>query len=131
MLFSILRNNAEKISVDFSVAVDEKDIRTQKEKLMDLISLAKNDYNISIDVDVSNLNEKEIKSKFESIFSNVYEANIFAENFAKEMQKTTEWVVEDDVFEDLNQLGVSANEMLNEFAKNREKIVFRLMNNED
>lgn len=123
-----LRNNAEKISVDFSVAVDEKDIKTQKEKLMDLISLAKNDYNISIDVDVSNLNEKEIKSKFESIFSDVYEANIFAENFAKEMQKTTEWVVEDDVFEDLNQLGVSANEMLNEFAKNREKIVFRLMN---
>ena len=126
-----LRKKIEKINVSFNIATDENDIKTQKQKLNELIVMANNDYNMKIKVDVEGMDAREIQNKFSEISQQMFDANIFAEHFAKQMQQATEWVVEDDIFEDLEQLGNKANDVLHELSLNRERIVFDLQKSQD
>lgn len=126
-----LRKKIEKINVSFNIATDENDIKTQKQKLNELIVMANNDYNMKIKVDVEGMDAREIQNKFSEISQQMFDANIFAEYFAKQMQRATEWVVEDDIFEDLEQLGNKANDVLHELSLNRERIVFDLQKSQD
>lgn len=126
-----LRKKIEKINVSFNIATDENDIKTQKQKLNELIVMANNDYNMKIKVDVEGMDAREIQNKFSEISQQMFDANIFAEHFAKQMQRATEWVVEDDIFEDLEQLGNKANDVLHELSLNRERIVFDLQKSQD
>lgn len=126
-----LRKKIEKINVSFNIATDENDIKTQKQKLNELVVMANNDYNMKIKVDVEGMDAREIQNKFSEISQQMFDANIFAEHFAKQMQQATEWVVEDDIFEDLEQLGNKANDVLHELSLNRERIVFDLQKSQD
>lgn len=126
-----LRKKAEKINVNFKIATDENNFKEQKNKLNELITLANNDYNMKIKVDVDGMDAKAIQDKFNEISSNIFEANIFAEHFAKQMQQATEWVIEDDILEDFQDLGNKANELFNQLALNRERLVFNLIKQED
>ena len=129
--YSDLRKKAEKVNVEFRASVDEKDIKTQKNKLNELIAIAKNDYNIKIGLNLDDLNSEQIQEKFHQISNEIFETNVFAENFAKSMQKATEWVVEDDIFEDLSQLGLKTTELFTDLAADREHIVYRLTKSTD
>lgn len=126
-----MRKNIESINVKFNLATDEKDIDTQKKSLNELVALANNDYNMNIKVNVEGMDAKEIADKFNEISQQMFDANVFAEHFAKQMQRATEWVVEDDIFEDLEQLGTKSNELMNELSLNRERIVFDLQKSQN
>lgn len=126
-----LRKKIEEINVKFNIATDDNDIKTQKQKLNELIVMANNDYNMKIKVDVEGMDAREMQNKFSEISQKMFDANIFAEHFAKQMQKAIEWVVEDDIFEDLEQLGNKANDVLHELSLNRERIVFDLQKSQD
>lgn len=78
-----LRKKAEKINVNFKIATDENNFKEQKNKLNELITLANNDYNMKIKVDVDGMDAKAIQDKFNEISSNIFEANIFAEHLRK------------------------------------------------
>lgn len=126
-----LRKKVESINVKFNIATQDKDIKTQKAKLKELVDLANNDYNLNIKVNIEGLSSEQVQNKFTEISTQIFDANIFSEHFAKQMQKATEWVVEDDIFEDFNQLGEEANNTLNNLALNRERIVFNLQKQQD
>ena len=126
-----LRERAGKIQLKFDIASNEGNIKEQRSKLNELVNLANNEYHMSIKVDVEKLDTNELQAKFNEIAENMFQTNIFSEHFAKQMQKSTEWVVEDDIFEDLNQLETKTNNLFNELALNREKIVIRLKNAQD
>lgn len=126
-----LRERAGKIQLKFDIASNEGNIKEQRGKLNELINLANNEYHMSIKVDVEKLDTNELQAKFNEVAENMFQTNIFSEHFAKQMQKASEWVVEDDIFEDLNQLETKTNNLFNELALNREKIVIRLKNAQD
>ena len=126
-----LRKKIETVNVKFNLATDEKNIKEEKNKLNELVTIAKNDYNMKIKVDVEGMDEKEIIRNFNEISQQLFDANIFSAHFAKMMQRATEWVVEDDIFEDLEQLGNKANDVLHELSLNRERIVFDLQKSQD
>lgn len=121
-----LRKKIEVINVKFNLATDENDFKEQKNKLNELVTLANNDYHMKIKVDVEGMNAKEIQEKFNEISQQLFDANIFAEHFAKVMQEATKYVVEDDIFKDLEQLGTKSTELLHELSLNRERVVFSL-----
>lgn len=126
-----LRERAGKIQLKFDIASNEGNIKEQRSKLNELVNLANNEYHMSIKVDVEKLDTNELQAKFNEIAENMFQTNIFSEHFAKQMQKAREWVVEDDIFKDLNQLETKTNNLFNELALNREKIVIRLKNAQD
>lgn len=126
-----LRQKVESIKFEFNSAKNEKDITSLRNNLLNLIDVANRDYGIKFKINVEELNTKELESKFNEISQTLFDANIFSESFAKAFQKTTEWTISDDVFEDLKELGTTASDTFEKAYNKRIEVVNKLRESED
>ena len=126
-----LSNTANEITYRFQLAVDEKDYAEQRKRLQSLIDLANNEYHLNIKIDVQGLKEEEISAKFTALRQQLMEANAFAKEFEMQMVASTKWRLENDIFEDLKQLGDKSENLKNILTRNLSSVVVKLRENYD
>ena len=126
-----LSDTANDITYRFNLAVDEKNYNEQRKRLQSLIDLANNEYHMNIKIDVQGLEESEISAKFNSLRQQLMEANSFAREFEQRMNLATFWKLDDDIFEDLNDLSEESESLKNVLTRNLSTVVLKLGENYD
>ena len=126
-----LSDTANDITYRFNLAVDEKNYNEQRKRLQSLVDLANNEYHMNIKIDVQGLEESEISAKFNSLRQQLMEANTFAREFEQRMNLATFWKLDDDIFEDLNDLSEESESLKNVLTRNLSTVVLKLGENYD
>lgn len=121
-----MRKIARNISVKFTTASDKQDRDEMEKQLYRIVELANKEYNMDIKINAKNLDTKELETKFVDIRDKVFNAQAFATAFAKGMQEASKWTLQDDIFEDLAQLGDKASESFTKYRNIVEETVFLL-----
>lgn len=129
--YSKLSKQLDEITYNFRKAVNASDIADQKKKLQSLIDLANGEYHMNIQVDVQGMDEKGLADKFNNLRQQMMEAQAFAAEFELRMQKATHWKLEDDIFEDFQQLGQESDNLQNKLITNLSTLVVQLGDNYD
>lgn len=129
--YSKLSKQLDEITYNFRNAVNANDIADQRKKLQSLVDLAKGEYHMSIQVDVYGLDEKALSDKFNNLRQQMMEAQAFAAEFELRMQKATHWKLEDDIYEDLQQLGQESDDLQNKLITNLSTLIVQLGDNYD
>ena len=129
--YSKLSKQLDEITYNFRNAVNANDIADQRKKLQSLVDLAKGEYHMNIQVDVYGLDEKALSDKFNNLRQQMMEAKAFAAEFELRMQKATHWKLEDDIFEDFQQLGQESDDLQNKLITNLSTLVVQLGDNYD
>ena len=108
--YAEFKSKVSNISVKFNYATSNEE---RKKELNNLISLAKNDLNIDVNVDLKGLSDEELKERFASLREQIMNAQVFANKFAISLQKATEWTIQDDIVEDFGEFGKAASNLSN------------------
>lgn len=125
-----LRQKLEALDFNFNSAKAEKNISQMKKNLLDVVDIANRDYGLKFKVNVEEMNTEQIEEKFKEISQTLFDVNIFTEGFAKSFQKATEWTIQDDVFEDIKELGETATKVFETMYNKRIMAVNRLREKE-
>ena len=125
-----LRQKIESINFNFNSAKSQKNLSEMKKNLLDIIGIAERDYGLKFKVDIDSMNTEQIESKFKEIGQTLFDVNIFTEGFAKSFQEATEWTIQDDVFEDIKELGETATKVFETMYNKRIVAVNRLREKE-
>ena len=125
-----LRQKIESINFNFNSAKSQKNLSEMKKNLLDIIGIAERDYGLKFKVDIDSMNTEQIESKFKEIGQTLFDVNIFTEGFAKSFQEATEWNIQDDVFEDIKELGETATKVFETMYNKRIVAVNRLREKE-
>ena len=125
-----LRQKLEALDFNFNSAKAEKNISQMRKNLLDVVDIANRDYGLKFKVNVEEMNTEQIEEKFKEISQTLFDVNIFTEGFAKSFQKATEWTIQDDVFEDIKELGETATKVFETMYNKRIVAVNRLREKE-
>ena len=125
-----LRQKLEALDFNFNSAKAEKNISQMKKNLLDVVDIANRDYGLKFKVNVEEMNTEQIEEKFKEISQTLFDVNIFTEGFAKSFQEATEWTIQDDVFEDIKELGETATKVFETMYNKRIVAVNRLREKE-
>ena len=125
-----LRQKLEALDFNFNSAKAEKNISQMKKNLLDVVDIANRDYGLKFKVNVEEMNTAQIEEKFKEISQTLFDVNIFTEGFAKSFQEATEWTIQDDVFEDIKELGETATKVFETMYNKRIVAVNRLREKE-
>ena len=121
-----MRKITRNISVKFTTAADKQDRADMEKQLYRIVELANKEYNMDIKINAKELDTKELETKFIDIRDKVFNAQAFATAFAKGMQEASKWTLQDDIFEDLTQLGDKASESFTKYKNIIEETIFLL-----
>lgn len=121
-----MRKITRNISVKFTTAADKQDRADMEKQLYRIVELANKEYNMDIKINAKKLDTKELETKFIDIRDKVFNAQAFATAFAKGMQEASKWTLQDDIFEDLTQLGDKASESFTKYRNIVEETIFLL-----
>lgn len=108
--YAEFKSKVSNISVKFNYATSNEE---RKKELNNLISLAKNDLNIDVNIDLKGLSDEELKERFASLREQIMNTQVFANKFAIALQKATEWTIQDDIVEDFGEFGKAASNLSN------------------
>ena len=125
-----LRQKLESLNFDFNSAKAEKNINDLKKNLLDIIGVAERDYGLKFKVNIDEMDTQQIENKFQEISQKLFDVNIFTESFSKAFQTATEWTIQDDIYEDIKELGTTANDVFEEMYQKRIVLVNRLRKSE-
>ena len=106
-----LRKEVSGISVNFTYA---KDINEQKKELNKIINLAKEKYNIDVDINVNDLDEQEVSEKFNNLRNEILNTMAFTEQMSKAIVNSDTWfgnMFTDGIKTDFEEFSESAQEL--------------------
>lgn len=126
-----LQKQVSDITFNFNMAKSQKSIDEQKKALQSLIDLAKNEYNIVIDVDMTGIDAEETAKTFNEIKNHLSTATVYANEFAEAWARATHWVVTDDINEDLKQLSDVSQRTYNTLVSNLALVATKMRENYD
>ena len=126
-----LQNQVSDIAFNFNMAQSGKKLDEQKKALQSLINLAKNEYNVVIDVDMTGMDADQIAREFNEIKNHILMATVYANEFAEAWARATHWVITDDINEDLNQLADVSQQTYNTLVSNLALIATKMRDNYD
>ena len=115
--YAKLRDRLRELSYAFNIAVDEKDIASQKKNLQSLIDMANNEYHMKIKVDLTGATEEDVQKKFSELQAQLTGVNAYANLFEKAMQKSTEWNWS-DIFDKTKKMSDTMQSAYSTFAAN-------------
>lgn len=116
-----LRKEVSGISVKFTYA---KDIDEQKKELNKIIKLAKEKYNIDIDINVNDLDETKVKEQFNIIRNEVLDTMAFIERMKKAIVESDSWWKwGDDIYGAFEEYGSSAQALSTIFRDELDSLV--------
>lgn len=120
-----------KVSTSFMEASRSGGISEMKSKLLELVEIASNDYNMDIQVDVKGMSIEDVKNKFEELRQQILDMNAFSTLFETTFEKTKQWVVTDDIEEDFKELGQAYSNISQQMLSSRARVVAMLSQNEE
>ena len=120
-----------KVSTSFMEASRSGGISEMKSKLLELVEIASNDYNMDIQVDVKGMSTEDIKNKFEELRQQILDMNSFASLFETAFEKSKQWVALDDIEEDFKDLGQAYSNISQQMLASRARVVAMLSQNEE
>lgn len=126
-----LQKQVSDITFNFNMAQSGKKLDEQKHALQSLINLAKNDYNVVIDVDMTGMDADQIAREFNEIKNHIFTATVYANEFAEAWARATHWVITDDINEDLKQLADVSQQTYNTLVSNLALIATKMRDNYD
>lgn len=126
-----LQKQVSDIAFNFNIAQSSKKLDEQKQALQSLINLAKNEYNVVIDVDMTGMDADQIEREFNEIKNHILMATVYANEFAESWAKATHWVITDDINEDLGQLADVSQQTYNTLVSNLALIATKMRDNYD
>lgn len=126
-----LQNQVSDIAFNFNMAQSGKKLDEQKKALQSLINLAKNEYNVVIDVDMTGMDADQIAREFNEIKNHIFTATVYANEFAEAWERATHWVITDDINEDLKQLADVSQQTYNTLVSNLALIATKMRDNYD
>lgn len=126
-----LQKQVSDIAFNFNMAQSSKNLDEQKHALQSLINLAKNEYNVVIDVDMTGMDADQIAREFNEIKNHILMATVYANEFAEAWARATHWVITDDINEDLNQLADVSQQTYNTLVSNLALIATKMRDNYD
>ena len=126
-----LQKQVSDIAFNFNMAQSSKNLGEQKNALQSLINLAKNDYNVVIDVDMTGMDSDQVARKFNEIKNHILMATVYANEFAEAWARATHWVVTDDINEDLKQLADVSQQTYNTLVSNLALVATKMRENYD
>ena len=106
-----LRREVTDISVKFTYA---SNIEEQKAELSKLIGVAKDKYNLSVDIDVKGLDEQEVSEKFNNLRNEILNTRAFTEQMSKAIVNSDTWfgnMFTDGIKTDFKEFSESAQEL--------------------
>ena len=124
-----LLSKSNRVTVNFRYATTGGNFDKQKAELMQLVNIANNDYNMNIHIDLEGLSKEDIEEKFGELRNQILQLNAFQREFKLKLQQASEWTIQDDVTEDLQQYGNAATALMNNFHNNIHDIVYNLQQN--
>lgn len=124
-----LQKQVSDITFNFNMAKSQKSIDEQKKALQSLIDLAKNEYNIVIDVDMTGIDAEETAKTFNEIKNHLSTATVYANEFAEAWARATHWVITDDINEDLKQLSDVSQRTYNTLVSNLALVATKMREN--
>lgn len=126
-----LQKQISDITFNFNMAQSSKNLNEQKNALQSLINLAKNDYNVVIDVDMTGMDADQIAREFNEIKNHILMATVYANEFAEAWARATHWVITDDINEDLKQLSDVSQQTYNTLVSNLALVATKMRENYD
>ena len=120
-----------KVSTSFMEASRSGGISEMKSKLLELVEIASNDYNMDIQVDVKGMSVEDVKNKFEELRQQILDMNAFSNLFETAFEKSKQWVVTDDIEEDFKELGQAYSNISQQMLSSRARVVAMLSQNEE
>ena len=120
-----------KVSTSFMEASRSGGISEMKSKLLELVEIASNDYNMDIQVDVKGMSVEDVKNKFEELRQQLLDMNAFSTLFENAFEKSKQWVVTDDIEEDFKELGHAYSNISQQMLSSRARVVAMLSQNEE
>ena len=126
-----LQKQVSDITFNFNMAQSSKNLDEQKKALQSLINLAKNEYNVVIDVEMTGMDADQTARKFNEIKNHLLTATVYANEFAEAWARATHWVVTDDIDEDLKQLADVSQQTYNTLVSNLALIATKMRDNYD
>ena len=126
-----LQNQVSDIAFNFNMAQSGKKLDEQKKALQSLINLAKNEYNVVIDVDMTGMDADQIAREFNEIKNHILMATVYANEFAEAWARATHWVITDDINEDLEQLADVSQQTYNTLVSNLALVATKMRENYD
>ena len=126
-----LQNKVSDIAFNFNMAQSDKKLDEQKKALQSLVNLAKNEYNVVIDVDMTGMDADQIAREFNEIKNHILMATVYANEFAEAWARATHWVVTDDINEDLKQLADVSQQTYNTLVSNLALVATKMRENYD
>lgn len=126
-----LQKQVSDITFSFNMAQSGKKLDEQKKALQSLINLAKNEYNVVIDVDMTGMGSDQIAREFNEIKNHILMATVYANEFAEAWARATHWVITDDINEDLKQLADVSQQTYNTLVSNLALIATKMRDNYD
>ena len=126
-----LQKQVSDIAFNFNMAQSGKKLDEQKKALQSLINLAKNEYNVVIDVDMTGMDADQIAREFNEIKNHILMATVYANEFAEAWARATHWVVTDDINEDLKQLADVSQQTYNTLVSNLALVATKMRENYD
>lgn len=126
-----LQKQLSDITFNFNMAQSSQNLDEQKKALQSLINLAKNDYNVAIDVDMTGMDSDQIAREFNEIKNHLLMATVYANEFAEAWARATHWVIADDINEDLKQLADVSQQTYNTLVSNLALVATKMRENYD
>lgn len=127
--YAKLQKQVSDITFNFNMAKSQQSIDEQKKALQSLIDLAKNEYNIVIDVDMTGIDAEETAKTFNEIKNHLSTATVYANEFAEAWTRATHWVMTDDINEDLKQLSDVSQRTYNTLISNLALVATKMREN--
>lgn len=116
-----LRKEVTDISVKFTYA---SNIEEQKKELSKLIGVAKDKYNLNVDIDVKDLDEQEVSEKFNNLRNEILNTMAFTEQMSKAIVESDAWYKwGDDIYGAFEKFSKSAQEYSNVIRNKKNAIV--------
>lgn len=118
----------------------EEQIAEKRKQLQALVDTAKNEYGLTIDINVGEVNETKLDEEFNKIRQKMLEANAFSAKFTKEMMmsdKLSRWVgtdgatFEEGMFEDIQDVGDSYEKLYQEMVSTSGRVTAKLRDDWD
>lgn len=142
--YSKLINKQEDVYLAFRQAGQKGDLEEQiaerRKQLQALVDTAKNEYGITIDINVGEVDETKLEEEFNKIRQKMLETNAFSAKFTKEMMKSdklSKWVgtdgvtFEEGLFEDIQDVGDSYEKLYQEMMSTSGRVTAKLRDDWD
>lgn len=122
-----LANSVRSISNKMVISQKDNNLEQMRGQLLSLIELAKREYNMEINVDVSKLDSTQIANKFIEIREKIFNLQEFSKTFELALQKQAAWKPDSiDIFGDLDKAEQNIQEQLRIFKKAAVETVFEM-----